>query len=178
MLTTVRLTSFFNEQELGHATGFFYHGLLDGKANYWLVTNWHVVSGRNALNPRLCLSRKTGAVPNRLQLRLILAAAAPEYATKAEQQLLLMQEQSVQLYDNEGRAVWAQHRLKNEIDIAVINCAAGVTTDRYQVVGANQAAQQNDMAIEVGNDVFILGYPLGFRNAHLEKGFDCVRAEL
>jgi hypothetical protein len=95
MLTTVRLTSFFNEQELGHATGFFYHGLLDGKANYWLVTNWHVVSGRNALDPTVCLNRKTGAVPTRLQLRLILAAAAPEYATKADQQQLLMQEQSV-----------------------------------------------------------------------------------
>ena len=162
MLTTVRLTSFFDKQELGHATGFFYHGRLDGKPNYWLVTNWHVVSGRNALDPTVCLNRKTGAVPNRLQLRLILAAATPEYAANAHQRQLLMQEQSVQLYDNEGRAIWKQHRLKNEIDIAVINCAGGVTKNRYQVVGANEAAQQNDMAIEIGNDVFILGYPLGF----------------
>jgi hypothetical protein len=71
MLTTVRLTSFFNEQELGHATGFFYHGLLDGKANYWHVTNWHVVSGRNALDPTVCLNRKTGAVPNRNRIGLL-----------------------------------------------------------------------------------------------------------
>ena len=51
--------------------------------------------------------------------------------------------------------------MKNEIDVAVINCAGWVNTDRFYVVGANEV-QQDDMAVEVGNDVFILGYPLGF----------------
>ena len=43
-----RLQLLFDDTELGPATGFFYRGILDSKPNYWLVTNWHVLSGRNA----------------------------------------------------------------------------------------------------------------------------------
>jgi hypothetical protein len=158
--TTVRLTAFFNEIELAKATGFFWYGTFNGQPNYWLVTNWHVLTGRNAAYPQSCLN-KDGAVPNRLLLQLVLAESEPEYAQGNPGQLFL-EEQSIGLYDAEGNALWAQHGRKNHIDIGVINLGAGLRYSRYAIAGANRVPQRQDMAVALGNDVFILGYPLGF----------------
>ena len=48
----------------GIATGFFYRGQTN---NVYLVTNWHVVTGRNPTNPT---SSKSGAVPCTLRCKL------------------------------------------------------------------------------------------------------------
>jgi hypothetical protein len=49
-LTTTKIQALYNDTIIGNATGFFYFGLLDGKRNYWFVTNWHVLCGRNTDN--------------------------------------------------------------------------------------------------------------------------------
>ena len=67
----------------------------------------------------------------------------------------------MELYDAEGKAVWYQHYKKNEIDIAVIHVGS-LLSDRYRATGINDVTRQNDMAIQIGNEVFVLGYPLGF----------------
>jgi len=50
--------------------------------------------------------------------------------------------------------------MKNLQDVAVFN--ARPIVDRFHLVGVNEVAKTNDMAIQIGNTVFILGYPLGF----------------
>jgi hypothetical protein len=72
----------------------------------------------------------------------------------------LFQEQFIELYNNEGVAAWGQHKRKNQLDIAVLNLRPVV--GRFHMLGVNEVATQDDMEIEVGNEVFILGYPLGF----------------
>jgi hypothetical protein len=59
-------------------------------------------------------------------------------------------------------AEWTQHAEKNKIDVAVINTSAGHLADRFHLIGINEYPIKPDMKIEVGNEVFILGYPLGF----------------
>jgi Trypsin-like peptidase domain len=72
-----------------------------------------------------------------------------------------MQDQVMELYDAEGKAVWFQHTRKNDIDVAVINVGT-LLSNRYRSTSINDVATQNDMRVEIGNEVFILGYPLGF----------------
>jgi hypothetical protein len=156
----VRLQLLFDTTELGPATGFFYRGILDNKPNYWLVTNWHVLAGRNADDAKQIMHSQ-GALPNRVRLSLIIKSAGPEYTAHPPGQILL-QEQLMELYDPRGQAFWYQHQRKNDLDIAVIN--TGGAFDRFQIIGVNEVPTQNDMAIQIGNEVFILGYPLGFRH--------------
>ena len=60
-LITSKLRLFYRNTELGFGTGFFYQ--LNGQ--FYLITNWHVVSGRNfqTLN---CIAAN-GGLPDRLK---------------------------------------------------------------------------------------------------------------
>jgi hypothetical protein len=71
---------------------------------------------------------------------------------------ILFQEQIVKLYNDAGEATWNQNSLKNEIDIAVIHAPGQF--ERFEITGVN--VENQDIPIEIGSDVFILGYPLGF----------------
>ena len=157
----VKLQPFYNDIQLGNATGFFYFGFLGSKPNFWLVTNWHVLSGRNAEEPESVL-HKMGSVPNRLRLSLLLEFDQPKYTSNPNAQILF-QEQFIELYDKEGRASWYQHVKKSAIDVAVLN--ASVFVGRFHLVGINSAGTDADMAIQIGSQIFILGYPHGI-NPH------------
>jgi hypothetical protein len=153
----VRLEPLFNDMKLGDATGFFVFGNLDNRPNFWLVTNWHVLSGRNADDP-MCILHSQLALPNRLRLSLMLKPDQSEYESRPGQ--VLFQEQVVELYDADGRAMWYQHPQRNDRDVAVLNYAPHF--QRFNISGVNELAAQGDMAIQIGGTVFILGYPLGF----------------
>jgi hypothetical protein len=155
--TTVRVEPMYNDLKLGDATGFFIAGVLHGKANVWLTTNWHVLSGRNAGDPIKVLHSK-GSLPNKLRLSLFLNLDQPEY--KTSQVELLRQQQTIELYDGNGQAVWYQHPSKNVCDVGALNASPFV--GRFLVRGVNEISKQNDMAIQTGSRIFILGYPLGF----------------
>ena len=155
--TTVKLQTYFEDTLLSNATGFFYYGILDNKPNYWLVTNWHVLAGRNVDDPSKILHTKA-ALPNRLRLVLVIKSDQSEYASSPDNQVL-MQEQFIQLYNTKNQAMWYQHPYKNAYDVAVLNYADNF--DRFRIQGVNEIAKQNDMAIQIGNEIFILGYPLG-----------------
>jgi len=155
--STVRLMSLRNDIELGPATGFFYSGIFDGRRNYWLVTNWHVLAGRNADQPERVLHSQ-GALPNKLRMILPLSFDQPEYNDRNTE--ILAEEQFLSLYDEAGHALWYQHSRKNEVDVAVVNLG-NAFVGRFHLVGVNELSTHQDMAIEIGNEVFILGYPLG-----------------
>jgi hypothetical protein len=159
--TTARLQPFYNETHLSNATGFFIAGTLpDGSSNFWLVTNWHVLTGRNINAPHKALHSQ-GCIPNRLRVNLILKSDQPEYQTVNPGQLLL-KEIFIELYDSSGAALWLQHPQKSAFDIGILNLQPIV--GQFEMRGVNQLASQYDMAIEIGNQVFILGYPLGFQH--------------
>jgi hypothetical protein len=158
ILAAVKIETIYNETLLANATGFFYSGYVDGKPNFWLVTNWHVITGRNADDPMKTLD-DNGCVPNRIRLRLILKFDQPEYLNHAPGQLFF-QDQTIELYDGDGQADWFQHPTKNKQDVAVLN--ASVIMNRAHLVAVSDVSNANDMAVHIGNQIFILGYPLGF----------------
>lgn len=152
----VRIQTMFNDIELSKATGFFYRGIAYGKPNMWLITNWHVLSGRNAENPNKILHTQC-ALPNRLRIQL---PSSKDGEGREVQNKLFLHEKFLDIYDNNGHALWYQHQEKNLVDIAVINFGSDLKETLVQ--GINELATQFDMAVEIGNDIFILGYPLGF----------------
>ena len=159
--SVVKVEPFFDETCLGEATGFFYVGVcnFDGGASnvttYWLVTNWHVLSGRNSSSPNDILNINL-ALPNRVRLTLILNYGHPEYNINDTVIATLF----LELYDANGKALWRQHKRKNEIDVAVIK--TNLKTEEFLICGINGPHMQEDMAIRVGGNVFVVGYPLGF----------------
>jgi hypothetical protein len=158
--TTVRLEPMYNDQKLGDATGFFFYGLLEEQPNFWLITNWHVLSGRNASDPMKVLHSK-GSLPNKLRLSLIIKPDQADYLIpRNPEPQLLKQEQTIELYEPDGQAAWYQHQVKNICDIGVLNARPLVR--RFLINGINRIAKQDDMAIQTGCSIFILGYPLGF----------------
>jgi hypothetical protein len=156
--TAVRLRSYYNDLHLSDATGFFYAGTLDGEPNIWLATNWHVLAGRNADKPHQAL-HTDGCIPNRLRLNLILKRNQPEYDT-ALPGALLFQEQFIELYEPNGQASWTQHAEGAVFDVGIVNLKGLV--GRFEMPGINHTARENDMSIQLGNQIFILGYPLGY----------------
>jgi hypothetical protein len=97
----VQLHTAFNDVQLGPATGFFYSGFIGNNPTHWLITNWHVLTGRNADDPGRTLHR-LGALPNRLRMSLILSGDQPEYIGRGNE--ILMQEQVMELYDGRGQS--------------------------------------------------------------------------
>lgn len=154
--SVLRVQSLFNETHLAWATGFIYSGSLDDKPCQWLVTNWHVLSGRNASRPVEAL-HKFAAIPNR-----ILVQVPSRIGPDGNEQLgtLFYHEKFIELYTPTGVAMWYQHATKSAVDIGVIN--VGSLFMEHLTKGVNELCAEHDMAVEIGNQVFILGYPLGF----------------
>jgi hypothetical protein len=149
-LCVVPITSLLNDVELSKATAFFYSGNLDGTPVLLLVSNWHVFSGRHIECPNKALM-ENGSIPNRIKI---------EVMKRLPGNIVELHHQFADLYDADGAAIWRQHRLKNNIDVGVLNL--GQALSGFAVEGINARANQYDMKIDIGNDVFILGYPLGF----------------
>lgn len=151
----MRLQTLFNDQPLAKATGHFIEGTVNGNHTIWLITNWHVLAGRNASDPSKILNRQC-AIPNRLQLQ-VPSSEGPD--SKPQPDTLFLHEKFINLYDVNNKALWFQHPNRNSVDIAAINL--GNALDGTLVRGVGAVALDNDMAIAIGNEVFILGYPLG-----------------
>ena len=116
----------------------------------FLITNWHVASGRHPETGQ-SLQQPSAVVPDRIAVLLHVDGQLGEWA---------MHELS--LNDPEtDESIWFQHPTEGQrIDVAAIplECPDGLTA--YPM---NEQPSTDDMWVEVGHDVFILGYPLGMR---------------
>lgn len=144
--TQVNRIELFNDKtHLGSATGF-----LTMKGNdHYLVTNWHVLSGRKPFDGQPI--SKGLLTPNRLVLY---------HLTKNLQQGW---EFGVQLYDKNDKSLWVQHPNGQKYDVAAIKIfpydedlgARPISVDSAKV----------DMATPIGTEVFIIGYPFGISHS-------------
>lgn len=152
----LQIETLFNETHLAWATGFFYSGHIDNVPCLWLVTNWHVLSGRNASNPAELL-HQMAAIPNRIRIQV--PSLIGPAGTSVEGQLFF-HEQFIELYDGGRQAMWYQHPTRSLVDIAVVN--VGSLFNGHLVKGVNELCGENNMAVEIGSQIFVLGYPLAF----------------
>lgn len=134
----------FGTTELSTATAFFYRR----NESTYLVSNWHVFSGRNAqtLEP---LDKNCG-IPDRLEC----------FALKASNFIERVWH-SFPLLDDVGDPRWLHHpSLQNQVDVAVLPVEIPESLRTFAV---NDLAE-TEMTLRVSHDVFVLGYPLGIQD--------------
>ena len=147
-LCTVPVETFFDGQSFATATAFVWERrttVLDDRHGFFLITNWHVVSGRNSRNGR---HLKTHAgEPN--TLKCLFCETGPSMRKVSR---------DIRLRDDLGRPTWLVHPIhRNEVDVVAIELPPPDREVKY--VPANQPENPGEM--KVGMDVFVLGYPFG-----------------
>lgn len=149
---------------IGRATGFFW--LFDGRA--FLITNWHVLSGRDPKN-MICKDRD-GAVPDEL--------AYPRFIRNESYDDVVYS--NVGLIDTDGNNLWLEHPVHgSNVDVAAVPVPLAEEhktvkgpRDTYihtvapngGFIGAelfNGLPPWNGSRREMGDDLFVLGFPLG-----------------
>ena len=132
------------EETIGTGTGFVYQKNDD----LYLITNWHVASGRDRFSSKpLHSSSKTPEA-----LRPMFWVKGKSHTWKAH---------DVPLVDRDGNPLWYQHPKNGQkIDVAALpfTCPQGL-----KVHPINKLPSTSNMVVEAGQDVFILGYPLNIR---------------
>lgn len=123
-------------------TGFVY----EFKGRAFLISNWHNFSGRNAETGQpVC--KKSGAVPNRVRV------------TMPEKEIGQWSTAEFQLCDASGRASWFEHpKHGRRVDVGALPLE---DLHQYSFRAATGKESGADMLLQVGDDVYILGYPLG-----------------
>jgi Trypsin-like peptidase domain len=141
-LTTVPVQQYANGTPMSSATAFVWK---HGKQHY-LITNWHVVTGRHAVTGNL----ETPAQPDMLQA--LFNVRIGDFGK---------QQYDIRIRDDEHRPLWLIHPGKGHgVDIVLIPLpmdGTGQVMDMYPI----NAHTSKPLRIQIGMDVFILGYPFG-----------------
>ncbi|GGI92017.1 hypothetical protein GCM10010914_28150 [Deinococcus wulumuqiensis] len=150
-LASLYVEALFDETVLSSATAFYW--LKPGFGTPHLITNWHVVSGRNAEDGS-CLS-KTGGVPN--QLRVYSQPAGPSKDAYIYTIPLIV----------DSKQQWIEHPEGRKVDVVAIPLLyAPLYEPEFSTypINANPNVFYADIQTVVTSEVFILGYPNGFRH--------------
>lgn len=140
-LTSLRVVPKFNEIELASATAF---------TTYWdeepyLITNWHVVAGRNA-DTNKCLD-ESAAIPNALSVRFHAQAKLGAWNTV-----------KLPLVDEDGAKLWLEHPLGKLIDVVAIPIRGVGGVDIFPL---DLKLADVDILAMPAMRVTVVGYPLG-----------------
>jgi hypothetical protein len=135
--TSIKVRPYFNDICCSEAATAFCQ--VDDHGQPHLITNWHVVSGRNSDTGRN-LDERTGIRPNKLRI-------SPHKSIGTE-------EVAVELYDGDGPR-WLTHPANGRlVDVAGVPIG---DVPRHQWQPINRL-QQSPLAIVEGDDVFILDF--------------------
>lgn len=144
--TITKLELMSNGKQLGTATGFF----LKNGARWTLVSNWHVFSGRDPVSgqPR----HKSGAVPDVCRYLV---------ARKMEQGIYWHAIDEPLGEAALGTAKWFQHpTLGQSADVAALPLTEQDIPLARDLL--DSGGNDPDMFIDLGGEVFLPGFPLGF----------------
>lgn len=141
----VRLELLANNHNIGTATGFF----LKWQDGWYLVTNWHVFSGREPLTGQP--KHSTCAVPDTCRYTVVGLYGESLTWTTSELSLGSADDQT---------ARWFQHPVMGQdCDIAAIPVEIG--TIGYAKDLLNEGGHDPEMLIDLGGELFLPGFPLG-----------------
>jgi len=143
-LTSVPIRLLFSETNtlMATATGFFY----EFEEKRYFITNWHNVTGRNAITREPISSH--GGSPDVMELGLLTSLSPIEFSTFR-----------LPLYDNKKRTGWLVHPIHKE-KVDVVALPVSFPKDFVGLANPiNKAPLRNDR-MEVSDDVFIIGFPL------------------
>lgn len=151
-IETIVRNKLTNNEEiiLSNATGFLYQ-----YANQsYLVSNWHVFSGRNSVN--LKALDKNLALPEKVRIHFPIQG---EIGVTETIDYALNEEKSDNTY------YWLEHRAKNKVDVAVlpINMKQEYATYPINTINESRGIMDFPAGFYVGQEVFILGFPRGIK---------------
>ena len=162
-LSTAKLETFSETgQRLEIATGFWFIG--ERTDCFYLITNWHVVTGRKPTDPMVS---KTGAVPVKL------TALAHQAIGGGRVNPNLIGAFSFELNDPDGEAPrWLEHpTLRHRADVVAIKIEMAPQASSFAELAfiGDQALFEPAEPFEpqVLDDVFVLGYPWGLTGGNL-----------
>lgn len=132
-------------KKIGSGTGFIYEP--DGVDQNFLVTNYHVLTGRYADKPDTLLPGLEGS-PDEIQF----SALSRDNYKPANFKLHMLQE---------GKPIsWLEHKDRAQgIDIAAIRIEP---PQNVAVISQKKLGLVDNINFEVGTDLFIVGFPFGF----------------
>jgi len=137
-LTAIPLKQYFNETYLGQATGFIW------KANstHYLVTNWHVLSGKDFFT--LENLRADAGRPNILRALFQMPGQFHK------------QEGRIRVRGDDDAPLWMVHP-NTRVDIAVVPIF--VAPENVASLSPLNILANDPLAIAIGMEVFVLGFP-------------------
>lgn len=134
-----------DNQDLGMATGFVVQ-----KANdYYLITNWHVVSGRHPISNEVL--DPTGKIPN----ALLIWHHGKQLGSWVRKREIL--------HDETGNKRWLEHTKGSAVDVVALPLE--VVDDDVQLYSLDLSLADVDMVPQVAMPVSIIGFPLGFTSS-------------
>ena len=151
---------YFDGVQIGDATGF----ICKGDNTHYLVTNWHVLSGRDPETERPL--SQTSAIPNRIQIW-----------HHAKGQLGSWVRKEVFLHEGD-EPKWKEHRLGKTIDVVALPISAHEDVDFYPL---DLGLAETDLIISPSEPVSIIGFPRGiaasgkfpiWKTAHVASDLD------
>lgn len=140
-LKSIYISILFNDIELATATGF----LVNKDSNIYLVTNRHVVTGRDNQTNK-CLDQTHAGIPNMLEIWF-------PYKTR---EYYKWSKISYNLYDESNNPLWIEHPIyKNKVDVVALKL--GKFEQNIFCYNLNSSYEPI-----VTESVFIIGYPFGY----------------
>ena len=148
-LASYYVEMYFDEKKLANATCFF--SQQNGKI--YIVTNWHVVSGKDA-DTRQCLD-SNAAVPNKLRIYL------PKNTEKEGYQFSNAFFVEVDLYDVEGNKLWYELECNGKmVDVVLIPFKKEIDLYFLPIESAGEPFNE-DTRFQIADNIFIIGFPFG-----------------
>ena len=155
----LRLEFLYNDELLAIGTGFVYQY----NQEYFLITNWHNVTGRDALTKKPLHSGC--AIPNRMRFNF------PCYHLPTKEEsvnlpndvyTLTWSTDEQPLYKDEDMVIpwWYEHPVHREkVDLVAFPCSISMT----DILSANDSSLnlEKDLPLLPTLDVYILGFPIG-----------------
>jgi hypothetical protein len=135
-----------NSNALGTATAF----VVESSGKHFLITNWHVVAGRDPDTNQLLSS--TGAVPDEIRI-----------VHHGKQKLGSWVIRSQKLYDQNRTPLWIEHPLGNKIDLVAVPLTR--LDPAVEVYPFDLKLADFDIVAEVAMPVSIIGFPYGLSSA-------------
>jgi hypothetical protein len=137
---THRLDLYCKGKPIGVATGFVVSYL----SKVFLLTNWHVLSGRNPNTGQPI--RADGAIPDMFKVSSVVLNSNQIEAGE------------IKIVHEDGEPKWLQHPTGQSVDVAAIQLTS------YSHLAAQSLSldlAEADIIPEIGMNVFIIGFPFG-----------------
>lgn len=150
-LASYYVETLFNDLILSNGTCFF----KKHNNQLFLITNWHVVSGRNADTKKILHS--DAAIPNKLRVYLYNSPNPKADNIIIENTIPF----EVPLYDEQENKLWAESEL-NDMMIDVIALPIHIP-DTFYCLSIDDAEEpfNEDTELKIADDIYILGFPFG-----------------